>query len=38
VLTRFEGGADPMEFSLVKTMRLAYWEKNAPGDERLLTP
>ena len=37
-LARFEGGADPTTFARVKTMRLAYWEKNAPGDERLLAP
>jgi hypothetical protein len=37
-LVRFEGGDDPTVLERVKTMRLAYWQKNAPGDERLLAP
>ena len=35
-LTRFEGGADPTVLTRVKTMRLAYWLKTSPGDERLI--
>jgi hypothetical protein len=37
-LTRFEGGADSTVLERVKTMRIAYWKKTAPGDERLLQP
>ena len=37
-LVRFEGGNDPMVLERVKTTRIAYWKKNAPGDERLLEP
>lgn len=37
-LVRFEGGRDATVFERVKTLRLAYWEKTDPGDERLLEP
>lgn len=37
-LVRFEGGADATVLERIKTKRLAYWQKTAPGDERLLMP
>lgn len=37
-LVRFEGGADATVLTRVKTTRLAYWEKTAPGDEKLIEP
>jgi hypothetical protein len=38
-LVRFEGGGkDATVLRRVKTTRLAYWEKTAPGDERLVLP
>jgi hypothetical protein len=38
-LTRFEsGGEDATVLERVKTMRVAYWQRTAPGDERLLAP
>jgi len=38
VLVRFEGGKHATVLERVKTMRIAYWKENAPGDERLLRP
>jgi hypothetical protein len=35
-LVRFEGGNDPTVLTRVRTIRLAYWNETAPGDERLL--
>lgn len=38
-LTRYEsGGEDATVLERVKMMRVAYWQKTAPGDERLLAP
>jgi len=37
-LVRFEGSKDATVLERVKTMRIAYWKENAPGDERLLEP
>ncbi|MEO6463326.1 MAG: hypothetical protein ABIP29_09645 [Candidatus Eisenbacteria bacterium] len=37
-LTRFAGGADATILERIKTIRLAYWKKTGPGDERLLAP
>jgi hypothetical protein len=37
VLTHLERG-DGLTLDLVKTQRIAYWEKTRPGDEKLLEP
>jgi len=37
VLTHLERG-DGLALDLVKTQRIAYWEKTRPGDEKLLAP